>query len=313
MSRTSPLLCLCLLFILVSKLSAQEIEIFKVSDFDLVGPVKTCLVITDYGKEEYHFDEKGRLTKSVTIYSESDYETTYYKYKDGYISERRIENYLDDTFDRATSLANFYTLETLPQRVVTEKIISYEKELLEQNRYYYNEDHKVIRMVRVGTDGTDEITFEYENTDEGEVLKQSLNGVLDKTVEINIVEIQNDSLGQKTEVSKNYINGELTSRNKKVINSKGKPLYTSSSIFDASTDKWIPQQEVTFEYTADGVLSKTTEKNKGSLSTKEYIYQFDGHLPKNWVKEIITPNNSYTTRKITYYKPDGTKIPEKKD
>ena len=308
MLRISPLLCFCLFIVLVSKLSAQEIEIFKVSDFDLRGNVKTCLVITDYGKEEYHFDQQGRLTKSVTIFSDSDYETTHYKYKNGLISERRIENYLNDTFDSATSLANFYTLDTVPERMVTEKIISYDKELLEQNKYYYDDSDRIIRMVRVGTDGTDEITFEYEDTEEGELMTQKLNGVIAKTVETTYGKIDQDSLRQRTLETKNYLNGELTTRNRRVIGPQEKLLFISSSIYDSSTEKWISQEEINYEYTEEGVLSKSKEKNRGLLSTKEYIYQFDGSEAKNWVKEIITPNNTYKTRRITYYKKEKPQI-----
>ncbi len=34
---------------------------------------------------------------------------------------------------------------------------------------------------------------------------------------------------------------------------------------------------------------------------KNYIYQYDNGEKGNWIKQIITPDNSYITRKITYY------------
>lgn len=79
MSRLYPLLCFYLFTFVIFNLTAQEFKIFNVEDFELRGPVKTCLVITDYGREEYQFDQEGRLTKLVTKYNESDYEITLYK------------------------------------------------------------------------------------------------------------------------------------------------------------------------------------------------------------------------------------------
>src|SRR5690606_517432 len=81
-------------------LSAQEIKIFSIGDFDLKGAVKSCLVITDYGKEEYDFNEDGLLTKAVTRYSDSDYDITLYKLNGKELSEKRVENYRDGSFVR---------------------------------------------------------------------------------------------------------------------------------------------------------------------------------------------------------------------
>ena len=49
------------LFGIVNIGQGQEIRIFTISDFDLKGPVKSCLVSTKYGKEAYDFDKQGKL------------------------------------------------------------------------------------------------------------------------------------------------------------------------------------------------------------------------------------------------------------
>ncbi|MEP3444625.1 MAG: hypothetical protein ABJN53_07520, partial [Flavobacteriaceae bacterium] len=51
----------------------------------------------------------------------------------------------------------------------------------------------------------------------------------------------------------------------------------------------------------DGMLEKVITTTKNSEAIKEYIFQFDDKEEKNWVKQIITPDNTYTTRKIVYY------------
>ena len=50
------------------------------------------------------------------------------------------------------------------------------------------------------------------------------------------------------------------------------------------------------------VLSKVIHKTVNTESTDKYIFQFDNHTPRNWVKKIVTPGNSYTTRTIEYFK-----------
>ena len=45
-------------------------------DFDLVGKVKSCLVITDYGREMFEFNKNGTLTKTITQYNDTDQDIT---------------------------------------------------------------------------------------------------------------------------------------------------------------------------------------------------------------------------------------------
>ena len=280
---------------------AQGIEIFEVEDFDLRGNVESCFVITDYGKEEYYFDETGRLTKAVTRYNDSDYETTYYKYVNQELIEKRVENYQDNRFDRATSLANFYTIDSTSNRKVTEKIISYEKELLEQNVYSYDEDGKLVLIKYTNTDGTDENTITYEDGDLGQVVTQKVNDVLLKTVLKSKLKSEKDSLLENV-VTEKYFKGELNTKTEEIFNGANKLLSSKSYLYDSPTEKWISQGEYYNTYDEKGLLLSTKTKERFGFSTKEYIYQFDGTAANNWVKEIITPANAYKTRKITYYK-----------
>ncbi|MDO6517007.1 hypothetical protein [Zobellia uliginosa] len=278
---------------------AQDIETFKVSDFNLKGNVKSCEVITDYGKEEYYFDKEGRLTKSITRYNDSDYETTYYKYVHDFLKERRVENYMDGKFDRATSIASFYEVDTLETRRLTEKIVSYDKELLEKNVYVYNAENQLVKIIRTNTLGIDETDFEYLQENETTIVNQSVNGRPSKTKTISKILEQGQELKKVEE--QNYIEGLPTSKTTDIYNSNGHLTMHKEALYDASTETWIEQDEKHYQYGEDGVLSTVKTKKRFGDSTENYIYQFDGTTANNWVKEIVTPQNVYTTRRITYY------------
>ncbi|HET8735738.1 MAG TPA: hypothetical protein VFM69_03985 [Pricia sp.] len=301
MLQPSTILLLFLAIGLPSPVSAQEIKTFRVSDFDLRGNVKSCLVLTDYGKEEYHFDESGRLTRSITRYSDSDYEVTHYKYRNGELMEKRVENYRDNTFDKDTSLAYFYQIDTAGNRKVTEKIVSYNKQLLEQNMYRYHPDGKLTKIVRTDTDGTDHTTIRYDTLDGKVTVTRKLNREPLKSVQTWRRDSQ-DGSPQQLKLTEIFFDGLPNIKIEEVRNANGDLISRAEFLYDAPTEKWMPQEEVTYDYDESGTLVRSKTKRRNAVSTTEFIYQFDGTEAHNWVKKIKTPENSYTTRKIRYYK-----------
>ncbi len=293
---------------LPSLVSSQEIKTFLISDFNLSGNVKSCLVITDYGKEEYFFDTAGRLTKSITRFNDLDYETTYYKYRNNELIEKRVENYRDNSFDKSTSLAYFYEIDTSANRTVTEKIVSYtNKQLLEQNVYRYNTKGDPIKMIRTDTDGTDENIITYDTIDGKNIRTQTLNGRPLEAVHRWNEKAEDGSVVLLKNIEK-YFGGALNTKSREVYNADKKLISKTDSIFDTSTEIWVPQEKVIYTYGENGILAKTETNRNNLMITKEYIYQFDGTENNNWVKEIITPDNTYKTRKIKYYEaPEPTK------
>lgn len=289
-----------LLAVCPSLLSSQEIKIFDISDFDLRGNVKSCLVITDYGKEEYHFDAEGRLTKAVTRFNESNYETTYYKYQNGELIEKRVENYRDDAFDKATSIAHFYQIDTTANRKITEKIVSYTKRLLEQNVYRYGPDGNLIKITQTDTDGTDQTLVSYDTLDGKKITTHELNGRPLTSVHVWEKKTPQD-VALRVKLTEKYFDGTLNTKTEEVYNSDEKLVSSAESLYDESTEKWIPQVEISYTYDDKGMLSSAEMKRGNAVSSKEYIYQFDGTEHSNWVKEIVTPDNTYKTRRIKYY------------
>ncbi len=291
----------CLILnLLAGSAFSQEIKIFTREDFDLRGDVKSCLVITDYGKEEYDFNENGLLAKSVTRYSDSDYDITYYQYDTGILKEKRLENYRGNTFDTSTSIAHFYELDTLGSKKITEKIVSYEKEFLDQYEYFYDTDDRVVNIIRINNDGTDETSIEYTSYKDEQTKTYRLNGVEQKSIRTSSRKAKNGTV-EKVVLTKKFLNGDPLTATEEIFDASGQLISTIHFRYDEKTQQFAPEQTTIFAYDGNGTLSRSVEKNGDSEKVKEYIYQYDDGENANWVKQIVTPDNTYTTRRIKYY------------
>ncbi len=281
-------------------LSSQEINIFKYTDFDLKGPVKSCLVITDYGKEEFEFNEAGLLTKAITRYNDDDYDITIYKYAKEELKEKRFENYRDGVFDRNTSIANIYTIDTTANKKITEKIVSYNKEFLDQYEYYYDKDDQLIKITRTSTDGIDETLVEYSSAKGEQKASYFLNSVLLKTVSIKETK-SNTNTTRKIKLVTDFLDGEPNTAKEEIFNAKNKLISETKMVFNKNANKLLPKETKTYTYNEAGMLVELRTKIGQGVSLKKYVYQFDNTKSGNWVKQIITPDNTYTTRKIKYF------------
>lgn len=281
-------------------LSAQEPQLFTRQDFDLHGDVKSCLVITDYGKEEFEFNRAGILTRSITRYNDQDYDLTYYKYQNGIITERRDESYRDGKVDKTTSIAHLYTLDTIPGRRITEKILSYNQEFLDKYEYLYDIDGNLVKVIRSNNDGIDETTIRYTAYNEEATTSYLLNGVIQKSIRTSFKNNQ-DGAQTKTELTKEFLEGLPIKAIEKQYDSEGKKTREIIFNYNALSKSFVPITEEQSEYDANGMLVAIVTKTGVREERKEFIYQFDNKAKGNWVKKIITPDNTYTTRRILYY------------
>jgi hypothetical protein len=283
---------------------SQEVQIFKVEDFDLKGPVKSCLVTTDYGKELFEFNKKGILTKTITQYNDVDQDITYYKYDDGELVEKRMESYKGNVLDESTSMANFYEIDTVPSRKVIEKIISYDKQFLEQQQYHYDDEGKLIKIISSNVEGVDETTFQYSQVKNEQTVSTFTNGILQKAVRTSAKKGPNGT--QEVILTKEYIDGEPNTATEEVFNTNGKLVTSEDFLYDVSGKEFVSQKKRFYYYT-DGKLSRMVKKTVNTESADKYIFQFDNHTPSNWVKQIVTPGNTYITRSIEYYQEEPAK------
>ena len=306
---TKNYLLACINFLMISvtvllpaSVYPQEPKIFTRSDFDLSGPVKACRVITDYGKEDFEFNNEGLLTKSVTRYNENNYDISYYKYEAGQLVERRDERFQDGIFDQNTSMAHFYSYDTVPNLKISEKILSYNKEFQEQYEYHYGKEGQLVKIVRSHAEGVDETQVEYTTYKQESTVSYILNGLLQKTVRTSAKKIQDGSEVQVV-LTKFFLDGVPEKATEQILNSDGLLLSELDFAYRPSEKSFVPLTKKEFVYDAQEQLESVRSTLGDFTSRKEYLYQFDNSEEGNWVKKIITPENSYTTRIIEYYDP----------
>ncbi|SHJ04754.1 hypothetical protein SAMN04487911_11022 [Arenibacter nanhaiticus] len=285
---------------------AQELEVFTVKDFDLKGPVQSCMVITSYGKEEYVFNKQGYLIKSVTRYNESDYDITIYKLQGNSVLEKRLENYRDGQFVKNTSIANFYKTDTTDVKKVTERIFSYDKEFLDQYEYVYNEAGKLKTIKRMNDSGIDETTVTYEEKNGAFTKTFYLNDVILKTVTTATIKASNKK-EQKKVHTKEYLEGEPHLAFEQIYSNNGALLYEKKEVYREEQNGFVPLESKFYTYDANNVLVSVKTKKGKAESVKNYIYQFDSGEKGNWIRQVITPDNTYISRKIKYFENEGVK------
>lgn len=275
-------------------------KVFTKSDLNLRGKVKSCLVITDYGKEAYEFNKEGLLTKVTTQYSATDYDISYYKYSNGLLKEKRLENYREDSLDRQTSIANIYSIDTLRNKIVKELIYSYQQEFLEQYDYFYDASGTLTSIKRRNNEGLDETQITYDSLDGEKTQTTSMNGMIEKTLRRSSYtdKMKNELLNV---LEKEYVNGEPFKATEVFQDSLGRKQKELQFAYDTAKSSFVQTREIIYEYEENGFLSKKKTLANNKETIQEYIYQLDAHKPPNWIKQIITPNNDYITRRIVYY------------
>jgi len=288
-------------FVIVVHLSyGQEPKSFTIADYDLKGNVKSCLVITDYGKEEFEFNKAGYLTKLTTRYSDTDYDISYYKYDKEQLLEKRLENYRDGQLDPRTSIANIFSIDTTAAKKVTEKIYSYENEFLDQYEFRYDTLNRLVNIRRSNNEGIDETFVTYDSL-KGEVTQSfEFNGAMQKSIRTSL-SIQKEGTPLTVVLVKEYLEGNPVKATEQLLDTLGRLIKEQNFDFLEKERSFVIKDVNEYLYNEVGLLSEKTTKALKSVRKKEYVYQLDGKEFSNWIKQIVLPDNSYITRKITYY------------
>ena len=289
---------------------AQELRIFTKADFNLIGNVKKSTVITNYGKEEFYFNKDGKLTKSITRYTDKDYSITYYKYKNNQILEKRLENYRDGAFDKSTSIAHIFSIDTTGNKHITEKILTYSKKFLDQYEYEFDEQGKLKVIKRINNEEVDETTITYTTTDTEKEQTFYLNGKILKSIrESYKTNAKKEKL--KITLTKQFLDGKPLKAEEVVTKEDGTIVYKDYFVADATGNKFMLDKKEIYSYKNDiKVVDKITVKKEKTTYDITYMHQFDGDKG-NWIKQVISPDNTYTTRKIEYYPEEEIPAEEK--
>ncbi len=310
------LACMSLVFTLMGhSLRSQEPESFSRSDFQLLGPVKSCVVKANYGAETFEFDREGRLVKSQTRYNDSDYDITYYRFSDSLLTERRDEVYRDGKFDAQTSIAHFYSRDTVGQPRLLERIVSYDRSFQEQVAYYLGEAGRLERIVRTDAEGVDETSVEYAEFKNEATRSFMKNGELHKSIRTS--QKKGEAGRTTTELVKEYLRGTPVNAAERTLDEQGKLLREVTFTYDGEKKSFVPVSTREVSYN-DQNLPETetttihaTGKNGSQGERKEirsYVYQMDGSGHGNWVRQVITPENTFVVRQIEYFKPVADRV-----
>jgi hypothetical protein len=281
---------------------SQEIITYDRSDFDLKGPVKSCFVFTKYGQEQYQFNKTGQLVEAATVFVENDSETTYYKYEKAKLVERRVENYVNGVLDKTTSMANFYSYDSIPQLKIKEKIIGYDRTFVAQFNYRYDSIGQLTRVVRTNTQGRfiTLISHQWDSLRTKKSTAYWLDSVPLKQIDSIFLKAGGTLSQLKT---KEFDNGIPNALELRVFNKKGLEIELHSTIYIEKDALLVPKKasSVRTKYDSNNHPIEQIFERGVVRQTKKNLYQLDGSPFKNWIKKITTPDNTYTTRKIVYF------------
>ena len=281
---------------------SQEIITYDRSDFDLKGPVKSCFVFTKYGQEQYQFNKTGQLVEAATVFVENDSETTYYKYEKAKLVERRVENYVNGVLDKTTSMANFYSYDSIPQLKIKEKIIGYDRTFVAQFNYRYDSIGQLTRVVRTNTQGRfiTLISHQWDSLRTKKSTAYWLDSVPLKQIDSIFLKAGGTLSQLKT---KEFDNGIPNALELRVFNKKGLEIELHSTIYIEKDALLVPKKasSVRTKYDSNNHPIEQIFERVVVRQTKKNLYQLDGSPFKNWIKKITTPDNTYTTRKIVYF------------
>lgn len=281
---------------------SQEIITYDRSDFDLKGPVKSCFVFTKYGQEQYQFNKTGQLVEAATVFGENDSETTYYKYEKAKLVERRVENYVNGVLDKTTSMANFYSYDSIPQLKIKEKIIGYDRTFVAQFNYRYDSIGQLTRVVRTNTQGRfiTLISHQWDSLRTKKSTAYWLDSVHLKQIDSIFLKAGGTLSQLKT---KEFDNGIPNALELRVFNKKGLEIELHSTIYIEKDALLVPKKasSVRTKYDSNNHPIEQIFERGVVRQTKKNLYQLDGSPFKNWIKKITTPDNTYTTRKIVYF------------
>lgn len=280
---------------------AQDITVLRLEDFDLNGKVKSCTVINSYGKEVFEFDENGRLRSTKTQYSDTDTHWVNYAYEGNYLKEKRSEHYSNGTLNKEQSIVNIYQIDTLKSSIkITEKVVSYNKEFLEQIVYTLNLKGETLSIQKLHADAVDEIKVSHTTTASGEIIEYVLNGSLQKWIRKRMVPGEGKTKVKEV-LTREYFNEEPYLAIEERYDASGALLSKEQFLYDDTVNKYITEERHDYVYTEKDILKGEKITSRNTVTEKQYVFQYDNSSTANWIRKIILPDNSYTSRVIEYY------------
>jgi hypothetical protein len=269
-------------------------------DYGLNGPVKKCTVLTSYGKELYSFTRDGKLEQLISFYDENNYQQISYTYNDSLLVERRIELYEAGQLDQEASVINIYQNDSTAI-LKREVIVDYKGRTLEELNFSYDSLHQLIEIKKLTKNG--QLTTQFSR------LKDSLGHYKTTVLIDSVVKRQIDSipalsmeLDSLINVRNVYFLDGIEDRAETVkYDHRANVVYLKNELYLLDSNQWYVEKEEEFEFNEKDQMIKKITKEGTTTFTQNFVYQTDGTQYQNWVKQIVMPNMTYTTRIIEYF------------
>lgn len=269
-------------------------------DYGLNGPVKKCTVLTSYGKELFSFTRDGKLEQLISFYDENNYQQISYTFKDSLLVERRIELYEAGQLDGEASVINIYEYDSTAI-LKREVIVDYKGRSQEESNYSYDTLHRLKEIKKLTKNG--QLTTQMSR------LKDSLGHYITTVLIDSVIKQQTDSIPALSMMYDSLINVRnvffldgIKDRAETVkYDQRSNVIYLKNEFYLMDSNQWYVEKEEQFEYNEKNQMIKKITKEGTTTFTQNIVYQTDGTQYQNWVKQIVMPNMSYTTRIIEYF------------
>ena len=264
-------------------------------DFNLKGKVYKCVQQSEYGSETYEFDKEGRLLRLSTMLDQNSREEIRFIYKNDTLDQKWIEVYQDHSLKKDMSYVFHFNYR---ENKVIEWTIRLDEESVSKTTYYYDNQSRLLN--RLVSDGIEEERYDYQylETKDSTVTRTFKNNELVERTWIK--KKASDNVEQS--ITEEWSQGILLRKNSIEKNQNAQIIEEELIDYVIQSDTiTTSQKQIKYLYDEGGNINSIITHNGLISKRQNFIYQYDNHIPSNWVKKIEIPSNKYINRIITYH------------
>ncbi len=264
-------------------------------DFNLKGKVYKCVQQSEYGSETYEFDKEGRLLRLSTMLDQNSREEIRFIYKNDTLDQKWIEVYQDHSLKKDMSYVFHFNYR---ENKVIEWTIRLDEESVSKTTYYYDNQSRLLN--RLVSDGIEEERYDYQylETKDSTVTRTFKNNELVERTWIK--KKASDNVEQS--ITEEWSQGILLRKNSIEKNQNAQIIEEELIDYVIQSDTIATsQRQIKYLYDEGGNINSIITHNGLISKRQNFIYQYDNHIPSNWVKKIEIPSNKYINRIITYH------------
>jgi YD repeat-containing protein len=267
-----------------------------VKDFNLKGRVYKCIQQSEYGSETYEFDKEGRLLRLSTLLDQNRREEIRFIYQNDTLNQKWIEVYQDNSLKKDMSYVFHFDYR---ENTVIEWTIRLDEESVSKTTYNYDDRSRLLN--RLFSNGIEEERYDYQyvETKDSTVTRIFKNNEL---IERTWIKKLTSDLKEQS-ITEEWSQGILLRKNAIEKNQNEQIIKEElvDYVIQSDTITTTSHKQLAYTYNENGNISSIVTSNGLVSKRQNYIYQYDNHIPSNWVKRIEIPSNKYINRKITYH------------